>query len=164
MEVKENPKTKLVGVDNPKVETKRILIFLAITFGFGWFVEIGMIMPMYRSQDVNTVKEATELISSMMFAPAIAALIARLCTKEGLLKSGLQFNFSQHKFCFLFSWFGTSVLTFLGALLYFLIYKDNYDPNFSINLNFKLSKDKDNDNDKEKDEDKDKEESLSHTL
>ncbi|MBE6070729.1 MAG: site-specific integrase [Clostridium butyricum] len=32
--------------------------------------------------------------------------------------------------------------------LIFDYYKDNYDPNFSINLNFKLSKDKDNDNKK----------------
>lgn len=123
-----NTTKRFIGIDDAKMETKRIIIFLAITFGFGWLVEIGMIMPMYRSQDVDTVKEAVEMVSSMMFTPAIAALISRLATKEGLVKSGLQFNFSQHKFCFLFSWFGGSVLTFLGAIIYFMIFNDNYDP------------------------------------
>lgn len=121
-------KKKLIGVDDPKVETKRIVIFLLITFGVCWLMEFGAIIPMYRSNDVDTVSEAVEMIGSLMFAPAIGALVARLLTSEGLSHSGFQFNFSQHKFCFLFGWFGTMALSFLGAILYFLIFKDNYDP------------------------------------
>lgn len=122
------PKKKLVGVEDPKIETKRIIIFLIITFGVCWFMEFSTVIPMYRSQDVDTVSEAVKMISSLMFAPAMGALVARLFTSEGLLHSGFQFNFSKHKFCFLFGWFGTTALTFLGAVVYFLIFRDNYDP------------------------------------
>lgn len=122
------PKRKLVGVDNPKVETKRIIIFLIITFGVCWFMEISTVIPMYRSNNADMVAEAVKMIGSLMFAPAIGALIARLFTGEGLLHSGFQFNISQHKFCFLFGWFGTTALTFIGAILYFVIFRDNYDP------------------------------------
>lgn len=128
----QNPvKRQLIGVEDKKVETKRILIFLALCFGVAWFVEILAVIPMYKSGDAEIVQEAADMISQIMFAPAIAALIARLLTKEGLVKSGFQFNFSKHKFLFLFGWFGTTVLTFSGAVIYFLIFKDNFDPNMT---------------------------------
>lgn len=123
----ENEK-KFEGVEDPKIETKRIIIFLIVTFGVAWIAELAVIRPMYQSDDVDIVTKAVDMISSMMFAPAFGAIIARVLTREGLLHSGFQFNFSQHKFCFLFGWFGTTALTFLGAILYFVIFKDNYDP------------------------------------
>ena len=123
----EEKKRKVVGVEDPKIETKRLTIFLIAVFGIAWIAELGVIKPMYQSGDVDTVKEAVNMISSMMFAPAFASLIARVMTKEGLLHSGFQFNFAKHKFCFLFGWFGTTALTFLGAVLYFIIFHDNYD-------------------------------------
>lgn len=126
--MEKEPRKKLVGVGDPKIETKRIIIFFIITFGVCWFMEFSTIIPMYRSNDVDVISEAIEMIGSLMFAPAVGALIARLFTSEGLLHSGFQFNFSQHKFCFLFGWFGTTALTFFGAVLYFLIFSDNYDP------------------------------------
>ena len=127
----EEKKSRFVGVEDPQIETKRISTFLIAVFGIAWIAELAVIRPMYQSGDVDTVKEAVNMISSMMFAPAFAALISRLITKEGLLHSGFQFNFSKHKFCFLFGWFGTTALTFLGAILYFLIFQDNYDPSMS---------------------------------
>lgn len=122
------PKRKLVGVENPKVETKRIIIFLIVTFGVCWFMEFSTIFPMYCSKDADMIAEAIEMIGSLMFAPAVGTLIARLFTGEGLLHSGFQFNFSKHKFCFLFGWFGTTALTFLGAVFYFVLFKSNFDP------------------------------------
>lgn len=121
----------LVGVEDKKVETKRILIFLALCFGVTWLVEIGMVTPLYKSGETEAVREAMDMISQMMFAPAIAALIARLLTREGLVKSGFQFNFSQHRFLFLFGWFGMTILTYLGAAVYFLVFRENFDPNMT---------------------------------
>lgn len=121
----------LVGVEDKKAETKRILIFLALCFGVAWAVEIGMAAPLYRSGEAGAVREAMNIISQMMFTPAIAALAARLLTREGLVKSGFQFNFSQHKFLFLFGWFGMTILTYLGAILYFVVFRDNFDPNMT---------------------------------
>lgn len=123
----EEKKKKLVGVEDAQIETKRIAIFLIAAFGIAWIAELAVIRPMYYSTDVDTVQEAVNMISSMMFAPAFGALISRVLTKEGLLHSGFQFNFSKHKFCFIFGWFGTTALTFLGAILYFVIFRDNYD-------------------------------------
>lgn len=124
-------KSKLVGVDNAQTESRRIIIFLIVTFVLAWFVEFGAIIPMYHSEETEHVQNAVSMISSMMFAPAFGALLARLLTKEGLVHSGFQFNFSQFKFHFLFGWFGMTVLTFIGALIYFLIYRSNYDPNMT---------------------------------
>ena len=124
-------KRELVGVTDKKVETKRILYFLALCFGVTWISEIFAVIPMYQSGEVELVKEAVDMISQMMLTPALAALIVRLVTREGLVKSGFQFNFFAYKFLFLFGWFGTTILTIVGAALYFLIFQNNFDPNMT---------------------------------
>lgn len=124
-------KRELVGVTDKKVETKRILYFLALCFGVAWVTEIFAIIPMYQSGDVDLVKEAVDMISQLMLTPALAALVIRLFTREGLVKSGLQFNFFECKSLFLLGWFGTTALSFAGALIYFLIFRDNFDPNMT---------------------------------
>lgn len=129
---KEQPKNReLVGVTDKKVENKRILMFIALCFGVAWLMEIFGIIPMYQSQDVDAVKEAADMISQLILTPALAALVVRIATREGLVKSGFQFNFSEHRFLFLFGWFGTTALTFLGAVIYFLVFRDNFDPNMT---------------------------------
>lgn len=124
-------KRELVGVTDKKVETKRILYFLALCFGAAWVTEIFAIIPMYQSGDVDLVKEAVDMISQLMLTPALAALVIRLFTREGLVKSGLQFNLFEHKALFLLGWFGTTALSFAGALIYFLVFRDNFDPNMT---------------------------------
>lgn len=129
---RENPKKReLVGVTDKKVETKRIIYFLALCFGVAWISEFFAIIPMYQSENVDVVKEAADMISQLMLTPALAALVVRIGTREGLVKSGFQFNFFEHKVLFLLGWFGTTALTFLGALIYFLIFRDNFDPNMT---------------------------------
>lgn len=127
----EVPRKKLIGVDVPKVETKRIMIFLIVAFGVCWLMEFLALIPMYRSDNVDVVTQAVEMMDSIMFAPAMGAIVARLLTSEGLAHSGFQFNVSQHKFCFGFGWFGMTALTFLGAVIYFVIFRDNFDPNMT---------------------------------
>lgn len=124
-------KQKLVGVTDKKVETKRIVYFLALCFGAAWVMEIFAIFPMYHSENVDAVKEAVDMISQLMLTPALAALVVRIGTREGLVKSGFQFNFLEYKGFFLLGWFGTTALTFLGAAIYFLVFRDNFDPNMT---------------------------------
>lgn len=124
-------KSRFVGVDNPQIENKRIAIFFIVTFILAWIVEFGAIIPMINSGETEYVQNGVSMISSIMFAPAFGALLARLLTKEGLVHSGFQFNFSQFRFHFLFGWFGMTVLSFLGALIYFLIFRSNYDPDMT---------------------------------
>ena len=107
---REIPKRReLIGVTDKKVETKRLVYFLALCFGITWISEIFAIIPMYRSGEVELVTEAAKMISQMMLTPALAALVVRLMTREGLVKSGFQFNFFEHRFLFLFGWFGTTL-------------------------------------------------------
>ncbi len=114
-----------------EVENKRLLIFLVLCFGVSWLIEIFNVIPLYRSGDLDSITEAAQTISQLMFAPTIAALAARLATRERFAKSGFQFNFSEQKFLFLFGWFGMTILAFLGAVIYFLIFPDNFDPNMT---------------------------------
>lgn len=124
-------KRALVGVTDKKVETKRIVFFLALCFGVAWILEIFAIIPMQQSGDADFTKQAMDMISQVMLTPALAALVVRLWTREGLVKSGFQFNFLEKKYLFLLGWFGTTALTFLGAILYFLVFRDNFDPNMT---------------------------------
>lgn len=80
-------KRELVGVTDKKVETKRILYFLALCFGVAWISEIFAIIPMYHSDNVEVVKQAVDMISQLMLTPALAALVIRLATREGDRKS-----------------------------------------------------------------------------
>lgn len=127
--VKEHEKkSKYIGVEDAKAETKRIKLFLGLVFIFTWVVEIGAMIPMFHSGDAQTIQEAVKIRNEMLFAPAFAAVFARAATREGFGHSGFQFNFGKHKFCFLFGWFGMTVICFLGAILYFVIFRKNYDP------------------------------------
>jgi membrane protease YdiL (CAAX protease family) len=113
------------------IETKRLIIFLLLCFGAAWLVMIFGIMQGYNSTDSDISQKAQEMAAQVMLTPALAALVARLATREGLAKSGIQFNLTQHTFLFLFGWFGMSILTFIGAVIYFVIFKDNFDPNMT---------------------------------
>lgn len=124
-------KRELVGVTDKKVETKRILYFLALCFGVAWVLEIFALIPMYQSGNADAAKEAADMIPQLMLTPALSALVVRMATREGLVKSGFQFNFFEQKALFLSGWFGTTALTFAGALIYFLIFRDNFDPDMT---------------------------------
>ncbi len=73
-----------------RIENKRLLIFLGLCFGMSWLMELFGVIPMYRSGDLEAVTEAAELISQIMLAPALAALVARLFTREGLVNAGCE--------------------------------------------------------------------------
>ena len=47
-------KREVVGLEDPKIETKRLTIFLIAVFGIAWIAELGVIKPMYQSGDVDT--------------------------------------------------------------------------------------------------------------
>lgn len=136
-------KKGLVGIEDKKTETKRIVIFMAICFGFAWLVEITTIIPMYRTGELETIVEANNMITQLMLTPAVAALLARLATREGLYKSGFQFNFYEHRFIFLSGWFGMTLLTVTGAVIYFIIFRDNFDPDMTAFVNSYKGNEKD---------------------
>lgn len=64
-----------------------------------------------------------------MFIPAIGVIITRLITKEGFRNSMLQLpKLKSNLGYYLFAWFGPSLLTVVGAALYFALNPGQFDP------------------------------------
>ena len=119
---------KLNSID---LTTKRILIFLAFAFIPTYLAEIITMPPLYTSADMGDQVLATMLTAMIMFFPAIAVFLTRIITKEGFKGSSYIAPKNGLKSIpyFLLAWFGPSVLTLIGAAVYFLIYPDKFDPN-----------------------------------
>jgi membrane protease YdiL (CAAX protease family) len=119
------------GMDS-KLETKRILLYLAITFIVTYAVEIGLIRPLLTGDDQQLAMVGQSLVGMVMFIPAIGVLLTRLITKEGLRNTLLQLpKFKPNLRYYLFAWFGPAILTALGALLYFALNPGKFDPNLT---------------------------------
>lgn len=70
----------------------------------------------------------------MMFSPAICSILVRIITKEGFEKLYVKFNFKGNLKWYFFAWFLTPMIAYFGAILYFLLFKNDFDP-----LNSKLA-------------------------
>lgn len=113
---------------------KRILIFLFITFLMTWLYEICLIWPATKNVNYATALQQL-MIGAAMFFPAIGVLITRLITKEGFQNAMIKPNFKGHIKYYLMAWFGPSILTVLGAIFYFLIVPDAFDPSMTGMIN-----------------------------
>lgn len=114
-----------------KMNLKRILIFLAVTFVLTYFMEIAMISPIIGSPDVNQAMMAQSLITWVMFMPALGVFITRLFTREGFQGRDLYVTLKirEHLKYYGLVWFGFGVLTVAGAVLYFILFPKQYDSN-----------------------------------
>lgn len=112
-----------------KYNTRQIIIYLLITFGLTYSVEIFVIRPMVGSTNIIQAYLAQMLVAAVMFLPAIGALITRLVTKEKFSKDNLMLSLhlkGNLKYYGL-AWFGFILLIILGAVLYFLIFPEQFD-------------------------------------
>lgn len=119
---------------NEKLETKRILIFLGITFFITYAYCFGVVYPMMDTANVRNGMSSlsTLLIAAVMFFPTIGVLLTRLITKEGFKNAWLHPHFKGNMKTYLLAYFGPSILTFLGILVYFLIFPSQYDSEFGF--------------------------------
>ena len=117
-----------------KLETKRILIFLGITFFITYAFSFGVIYPLASTQNVREGRAVltTVLISALMFFPAIGVLLTRLITKEGFKNAWIHPHFKGNIKTYLLAYFGPSILVLLGTALYFLIFPSHFDPEFGF--------------------------------
>ena len=113
------------------IETRRIWLFLLITFGLAYAWTMLLIWPRVLGVDATllTADEqltrtitSTALTAVLMFFPAIGVLITRLVTREGFKNSMLRPNLKGNVRYYFIGWFGPMVLTLLGTLLYFALY------------------------------------------
>ena len=113
-----------------KQDWLRILLYIGITFLLTWGYCLLILYPVIKGESLNGVPSITAqlLTAAVMFFPALGVLITRLITKEGFRESWLMPNLRGNIKTYLLAWFGPSILTILGALLYFLIFPDQFDP------------------------------------
>lgn len=121
---------RLTPEEEKKMNLKQIGIYLLITFLLTYGTEIFGIMPMVGSADAEQAYAAQSMISSVMFIPALGALLTRLLTKERLTGRGLMLGVDLKKDLKYYglAWFGFELLILFGAALYFLIFRDQLDP------------------------------------
>lgn len=116
--------------------TKRIITYLAITFGITYLYELAVIRPLVYSQDTMMQTLGSSLIALAMFIPALGVLLTRLITKEGFKNCWLvPKNFKKTWKYYLIGYFAPSILTLVGMLVYFIIYPDKFD----INMEYMVS-------------------------
>lgn len=119
---------------NKKLETKRILIYLALTFTITYSFCFFVIYPLNTSDNVRTNLDSitTLLIAAIMFFPALGVLLTRLITKEGFKNAWLHPHFKGNIKTYLLAYFGPGVLTLLGTALHFIIFPDDFDSSFGF--------------------------------
>ena len=108
------------------LETRRIWLFLIITFVITYAWTSGLIWPRVLGRDAAsfTAEETlvnTALTAALMFFPAIGVLITRLFTREGFKNAMLHLNLKGNVRYYLIGWFGPMVLTLLGTVIYFVV-------------------------------------------
>ena len=106
---------------NQKVETKRIFIYIGITFALTWIYCLAVTYPMMRGETLSGVPAVMTqfLVAAAMFFPAIGVLITRLVTKEGFKNVWIRPNIKGNIKIYLLAYFGPEILTILGTVLIF---------------------------------------------
>ena len=117
--------------DRDLQETRRIWLFLFITFGLTYAWTMGLIWPRVLERDAAsfTAEETlfnTALTAVLMFFPAVGVILTRLFTREGLSNAMLRFNLKGNVRYYLIGWLGPMVLTILGSVIYFVIYPSEF--------------------------------------
>lgn len=119
--------------EKKRITTKRILIFIGITFLITYGLEFGLIYPLANRAETD-ISGITPIllqlaIGSMMFLPSVGVLLTRLITKEGFSDCWIKPHFRGHIKYYVMAWFLPSLCTALGAILYFGIFHKDFDGN-----------------------------------
>lgn len=112
------------------MEKRRIVIYVALAYGLAWALWFAVVYPMVNGGGLGTSVQLA--IAAGMFAPAIAAALTRLITKEGFKDAWIKPRAFKKTWCYyVLAWFGPLVLVLAGAALYFLINPSDFDPSMS---------------------------------
>ena len=118
-------------IEEPRsLNTRRILIYLLVTFVLTYGIEIFLIMPLAGSADLMQASLAQLFKAGVMFIPAMGAFITRLVTKEKFTKDNLMLSLhlkGNLKYYGL-AWFGMVLFIAFGAVLYFMLFPKQFDP------------------------------------
>lgn len=112
--------------------TKRIILFLSITFGVTYLLEFFVVWPLVKSDSQIYQSMGSLAMAAAMFVPALGVLLTKLITKEGFKGNSYLLPKTGKKSIpyFFMGYFLPSICIILGAVAYFLIFPDKFDLKF----------------------------------
>lgn len=110
------------------INRKRIFIFLGLVFIISW--GIASIIPLSKNEYGSSF--SVIVLSIMMIIPALSSLLTRFITKEGFKNLYLKPRFKTNIKYYLMAYFLTSVFIILGFTIYFMIFPNMIDTNFTV--------------------------------
>ena len=114
------------------LRTRRLAVFFAVTFGVSW-ATAGVVFATGGLVDSPPVLGPLTLASVLlptayMFGPAVGNAVARLATGQGRADLMLSPDVTGHLRTYAAVWVAPAVLTLLGALVFFAVFPDAFDP------------------------------------
>jgi membrane protease YdiL (CAAX protease family) len=117
------------------LEARRIAVFLAVAFGLAWATGAAIYATgglTDSPQVLGPVSLATVLlVTTYMWAPALANVVARALSGEGFDRLALRPHIAEGWRYWPLAWFGPLALIAAGAALYFLAFPAQFDPSLS---------------------------------
>jgi membrane protease YdiL (CAAX protease family) len=116
-----------------KIDRKRIYIFVGITYAPSIAVAVVIYLTggLFSSYPTTLTPLASSLISLLMFAPAVANLVTRGITGEGLSNTLLRPNFRRGWPLYLAALFLPVLAIFAGGAIYYLLFPSRFDPSMT---------------------------------
>lgn len=117
------------------VDIRRVGIYLFFAFGIAWAFGLWVYLTggIFNSPELfpgTGITLAIALIAlGYMSAPALAHILTRLITKEGWKDTTIRPKLVKGWPVWIAAWLLPVILTFLGAIGYFLVFSDQFDPN-----------------------------------
>lgn len=98
-----------------KITRKRLSIFGSLTLVF-----LAIMSVLYYQTHNN------DILTALMFTPAISVILTRLITQEGTEELFLKPNFKGNLKWYLIAWILTPFIAYIGAVLYFCIFPGDF--------------------------------------
>ncbi|MCR4402505.1 MAG: CPBP family intramembrane metalloprotease [Firmicutes bacterium] len=123
--------------DVERLDTRRITIYLAFSFGIAWAVALAIYLTggLYNSPPLikgTPFTLALVLLSTgYMWAPALAHILTRVLTREGWNRTLLVPDFGRSWRYWVAAWVGPGILTVLGAAVFFALFPGYFDKSLS---------------------------------
>lgn len=106
-----------------EITMKRTIIFCVITFAITWL--LAALIPIMGF--VYGGLESLIILALCMFIPALGNILTRVITRQGFRDFKLAPKFKGNGRNYLFAYFSFIVLVYLGVLVYYLIYREQFD-------------------------------------
>jgi membrane protease YdiL (CAAX protease family) len=115
------------------MDRRRIIIFLAVAFGFTWSIDLIIWLTgglVDSPEIVSGLTLAFPLLTLSMFGPAIAVFVTRWVTKEGWEQHRARFH--GPAWAWVAMLLGPSILVIGGTVAYFLVFPDQFDASMPV--------------------------------